>query len=194
MRHVYTAEDRIKIRWFPKGSLAVEHPTGLGVAYVSLLDSLKNTWQVVLYRGSAAKPEKNYSFRNREQAERHVSEWFDSLLAHKAMVTSRRAEANAPTTLKPGDIITNSWGYDQTNIDCYQVTRVTEHFVWLRGIAQETTETGFMSGETVPKPNCFLCGKDGEERKHKATGQTVCMKYGSGSKWDGRKLHCSWYA
>ena len=34
----------------------------------------------------------------------------------------------------------------------------------------------------------------GEITQHKAYGDHVCMKYGSGSKWDGKRNYVSWYA
>jgi hypothetical protein len=103
MRTTTNAENRIASRWYPKGSIALNQPDGLGVAFVSLLDAVKGSWQVVAYRGTAGKPEMNFSYRNREQAERKVSEWFDSLLAHKAQVVCYRAKVNEPTTLKSGE-------------------------------------------------------------------------------------------
>jgi|ERR1700723_36560 len=104
MRMNMTAENRIASRWYPKGSIVLNQPDGLGVAYVSLMDAVKGSWQLVAYRGTAGKPEMNFSYRNREQAERKVAEWFDSLLAHKAQVVCYRAKANEPATLKAGEI------------------------------------------------------------------------------------------
>ena len=103
MRINRTAENRIAYRWYPKGSMVLNQPDGLGVAYVSLMGAVKGSWQLVAYRGTAGKPELNFSYRNREQAERKVSEWFDSLLAHKAQVVCYKAKANEPATLKAGE-------------------------------------------------------------------------------------------
>lgn len=44
-------------------------------------------------------------------------------------------------TPKVGDILDSSWGYDQTNIDFYQVVKTTEHSVWLRSIGAEFDES-----------------------------------------------------
>ncbi len=107
-----------------------------------------------------------------------------------------------------GDIITNSWGYDQTNVDWYRVTRTSEFYVWLQPIAGHTKETGFMSGQSVPHVETndadpskwgYKDTKEPEER-HKATSygdpatSSVCFKFGSGSKWDGQARYESWYA
>ena len=34
--------------------------------------------------------------------------------------------------INPGDVFVESWGYDQTNIDCYVVTRTTPASVYLQ--------------------------------------------------------------
>lgn len=116
--------------------------------------------------------------------------------------TYRREQT--PHNLRPGDVVVNSWGYDQTNIDFYEVTRATSHFVWLRKLQQTTKETGFMCGPTAPIPSQY---DDTEpESKHKAymardydkpapaVAPCVNFKYGSGHKWSGRPENCSWYA
>jgi hypothetical protein len=66
-------------------------------------------------------------------------------------VNQLRENYDQPYTLKVGDIITNSWGYDQTNVDCYRIARTTAHFVWLKPIAAHVEENGFMSGPSVPR-------------------------------------------
>lgn len=208
MRELWGANkaQRLAYRWYPKGSMEIRHPDGLGVVYVSQFTRAHTNgsegWQLVAYRGTAGKPEFNYSYKTREFAEKKVEEWFTALLAHKVRVLEYRKDANKPHTLKVGDIITNSWGYDQTNVDWYRITRVSEHFVWLREIAAHVVEDGFMSGPSQPhidttNPDPSKWGFQdckGPEVKHKATGESVCMKYGSGSKWDGKPRYCSWYA
>jgi hypothetical protein len=173
--------------------MAINHPDGLGVAYVSQFDT-RGRWQVITYRGTAGKHGANALYSTREKAEIAIGEWFCDLTEHKIRTAGYREAANKPTTLVAGDVITNSWGYDQTNVDCYQVTRVTTNFVWLRPIASELVSDegcGPMSGRVIPCTGQF---KDQPEEKHKASGESVCFKYGSGSKWDGKSLYCSWYA
>ena len=52
-----------------------------------------------------------------------------------------------------GDVVTNSWGYDQTNVDFYRVVKTSAHFVWLQPIAgtlREDDGVGPMSGYSRP--------------------------------------------
>ncbi len=59
--------------------------------------------------------------------------------------------------IEVGSVLTYSWGYDQTNVDAFQVTRATTASVWIRPIALRQTEglTG-MSDSCAPVPNKFL--------------------------------------
>jgi len=54
-------------------------------------------------------------------------------------------------TLNVGTIMVSTWGYDQTNVDFYRVTRSTASSLWLEPVGQEVTEVGaFMSEYVVP--------------------------------------------
>jgi hypothetical protein len=68
---------------------------------------------------------------------------------------------NAPMP-KVGDLFYSSWGYDQTNIDFYQVTAVTGKSIWLTPIAGQAHYTQTMAGQTKPIPNRFT----GEAKRH----------------------------
>ena len=200
-----SAEYRLSQRWFPRGAMAVTHPEGLGVAYVAPWDN-SGRWQVVAYRGSSGKRDFNFTYKNRAAAEEKVKSWFESLGAHREMIQNRRADYGKPHNLKVGDVITNSWGYDQTNVDWYRVARTSTHYVWLKPIAANVQETGFMSGSSTPhvdtsNPDSSQWGfrdLDKPEEKHKATsgtyGDSVTFEFGSGSKWDGKEKYASWYA
>jgi hypothetical protein len=56
-----------------------------------------------------------------------------------------------PDGYQPGAIIYCSWGYDQTNINFYRIEKRSGAFVTLIPLRQrDRTETGFMSGTTMP--------------------------------------------
>jgi hypothetical protein len=95
--------------------------------------------------------------------------------------------------MKKGDILAYTWGYGQTNVDFYQVTRATAKSAWIRHIKQDTVETGFMCGHTSPRPGEFDDG--GEKRKDiksGAYGEYLSMDYGLAVPAKD-KHHCSWY-
>jgi hypothetical protein len=56
-------------------------------------------------------------------------------------------------------IFKNSWGYDQANVDYYQVTRVTPRGVYIRAIGSKSVvNSGFANGtadRVVPDKDSF---------------------------------------
>jgi hypothetical protein len=186
-------------RHIPQNSIPVEHGNGLGVAYVYRVGG--DRYAVIAYSGKRSKADFHYSFKTIERAHDQIEYWFNCLTARAQRVKDRRKVSYDPHTLKVGDIITNSWGYDQTNVDWYVITKATKNFVWLQPIAAQIEATGHMSGASQPFVN--VSGDDPSKwgikllnepvQKHKATGSTVCMECGVGSKWDGRTLYASWY-
>lgn len=118
------------------------------------------------FRGTAAKPEFYHSFKTDAQRAQYVKGWCESVRESQARKTAHRAEQAAwVNPLKVGDILHTSWGYDQTNVEFYAVTRVSGRRVWVREIAADYEGTGFMSGNTWPAmPIRFV----GDETMHTA--------------------------
>lgn len=72
--------------------------------------------------------------------------------------------------MKVGDILKCSWGYEQTNIDFYEVVKATKAMVTVRKIAGRSwSEEGYsaMSGFVVPCPGEFLEGWRAKEVRRK---------------------------
>ena len=69
-------------------------------------------------------------------------------------------------SLRVGDILYSSWGWEQTNIDFYQVIAIRGSAVDLRQLDQRTTEDGYMCGTTVPLPDVFK----GKTHTHRQQG------------------------
>ena len=62
-------------------------------------------------------------------------------------------------TVKVGDLFKCSWGYDQTNIDYYQVTKLLgQTMVEIRPIAQTGTQDGWLQGTCSPAKDKFIGG------------------------------------
>lgn len=110
---------------------------------------------------------------------------------HHTTQLLRRQAARQPHTLQVGDVVNTCWGYEQTNVEFFQVVAVSGAMVTLRQIAASTTETGFMSGTKVPHPGNFI----GEPiRRRASAGNRVKIDGCSGAPWDGKPQHVSWYA
>lgn len=93
-------------------------------------------------------------------------------------------------TVKVGDIFTYSWGYDQTNVDFYQVVRCTTKTVWVRRV-NSTCVGGHNSPseQVVPVRGSWHRYDKKTHRKRLGTGWrgTPCfsMDHGTASLWDG---------
>jgi hypothetical protein len=104
--------------------------------------------------------------------------------------------------LKVGDILTYSWGYDQTNVDAFEVVRESKASVWLRPIALEMGDaTGPFSDQVTPVKGNYLSEKVLLKRRSRYTRPTgvnapgeefVGMDHGVATLWRGRELHRSW--
>lgn len=105
--------------------------------------------------------------------------------------------------LKPFDILSSSWGYDQTNVDYYSVVRATDKTVWLQPIRGHmvSSEGGSMCGYSVPVPGAFK----GEQLKRKIkvyndrvlvriSGYEVASKLRQNVDGSYGKSYVSWYA
>ncbi|PNR90632.1 hypothetical protein LA05_02040 [Xanthomonas oryzae pv. oryzae] len=105
----------------------------------------------------------------------------------------RRAEAKRPHTLEVGAVLVSSYGYEQTNVDFYEVVAVQNRTVTLRELVQERQDTGHMSGTTTPVPGQYTTAEPIRRR----VGVSNTVKIDSSRRatpWDGRPQHVSSYA
>lgn len=92
----------------------------------------------------------------------------------------------------PGDIFVSSWGYEQTNIDYYQVTTVGRKLIWFAKIDKKVVgDAGFMSEHVMPVKDSF-CGEP--FRKAIKSGYISLSSYSGMDKWKGQKMTQSHYA
>ena len=75
--------------------------------------------------------------------------------AAKKETSSEKAAVNLAGFIV-GDILYSSWGYDQTNIDFYQVVKVTAKTITVKEINYKSDYDSSMSGYKVPVKNAFI--------------------------------------
>ncbi len=148
-----TKADRVARRklFIPDAASPDPRNSDAGAIFIYVPAMARAILAAVAFRGSAAKPEWHYHFKGPEDLKVATDRFFDSIAASAKRLADRRAEKSAwVNPLVPGDVLYTSWGYDQTNVDFYAVTRVSGKRTWVKEIAAETKETGFMSGRTKP--------------------------------------------
>lgn len=183
-------EQRISARYIPKGSAKVALKDGTAVVY---LYAAKDKLFAIGYQGTASKSSFHYAYRSEENRRNAVNQFFANVQAtSKRRSDAAKARNNEPCTLTVGTILHTSWGYDQTNVDFYVVTRIVgKRTVYVRPIAGDYESTGYLCGRTWPAmPIQFT----GEETKHIARGSYLTINGHSASPTDGRDLHTSSYA
>lgn len=151
-------------------------------------------WQALGFAGKAQKPSFNYTYLSIKSVEKAIKDFFDSRRATAEYKASRRAERSKPHTLQVGSILSSSWGYDQTNVDFYQVVGLTgKQTVLLRKIAQNATEDSYMSGYTVPSPGQFV-GNEVLRKRVSADNAVRITNYSYAYPWRGGPMRWSSYA
>lgn len=148
-----------------------------------------------MFHGKGRKPAAHYCYRNADRRAEAVAEFFANVHHWEAAVVTRRAaRKSAPLGVEVGDVLLSSWGYEQTNIDYYEVTAIIgSRMVEIRPIGQETVETGYMQGKCVPVPGLYI----GEPmRKAAKDGAVKIASYASAYKVEptiiaGAKVYAS---
>lgn len=144
------------------------------------------------WTGKADKPLWHYTFRDPSQLDRTIAETKQNYEAVQSVKKKKQDDRkNFTHELQVGDILYSSWGYEQTNIDWFQVTKVVGKQVVIREIAGKTVKEEQGSDFVVPIANHFV----GPEMKKTpsggdyGSGKFVSVRlntYSSASKWDGK--------
>jgi len=111
------------------------------------------------FAGKAVKPTWHYRFKDITRRNANIEQTLASLIARQENKLKRKEEKKAACAshdVKAGDVFKCSWGYDQTNVDFYQVVSVSGQMATIQAIAQDSEETAFMQGECVPKLDQFI--------------------------------------
>lgn len=113
----------------------------------------------ICFVGRAINPTWHYRFKDGQQRINEVTRTFKNVAEraeYKAARKAKAAEASANHGVKVGDVFRSSWGYDQTNIDYYQVLSVNNKTATFCKIAQLSENDGFLQGNCVPATNQFI--------------------------------------
>jgi len=69
--------------------------------------------------------------------------------------------------VKVGDIFYTSWGYEQTNIDFFEVVAVTAKMATIKPIKQKRKETHYMQGNCEPDKGNFITDSSFYKKEYK---------------------------
>lgn len=110
------------------------------------------------FKGKAIKASFHYRFKTVEATKAHVEKFVSGVEKAAAEKAAYKAERKAKVrALTVGDVLVSSWGWEQTNIDYYQVIElVGKASVQLQQIAKQVTHERGDCGQCVPLLNNFI--------------------------------------
>lgn len=149
-----------------------------------------------IWEGSKrAKHSEYFSCKQRSTMEKAVAAAFDRQASKEARAaatsTANKASRQEPASKfwASGDVVYTSWGYDQTNVDFYQIIEVKNRSVIVQELKQNCSDDGGPSGgKTQPRRNEF-CSDPMICILRPDHGFKVDKHYAS--KWDGRPKYTS---
>ena len=166
-----------RCRYVPEGYIMMAQDEALGIEVFG--NPERNV--AMGYSGRRNRPDFNYRFGNAERMNAYIAEYVAGIVAQRDRVAQRRAErvaANRNAQVNVGDIFQAMWGYDQTNMDYFQVVAVSGQMMEVREIGCLSEGNGLPDqGVCVPAPNNFV----GNARRVRiqASGESVYFRFAS---------------
>lgn len=154
--------------FIPKGSTKIADKASDAVAYVYTTRGDRPA--AAVFFGKQAKPVFHYSYRSEAERERCIRKTFADRQAtgtyRQEYRDKSKAEAEAMRAkVQVGDIFRTSWGYDQTNVEFFEVTEVRGAYATLREIACASHSAGMGSDRVVAQSGSYLAPRyDGDDR------------------------------
>jgi hypothetical protein len=184
------------IRHIPDNATLIEFPAAKLTAYEY---TFKNLAALLVYHGRKSKPVCHATFQGGEAArERFLAGTVRQYEERERAANERRT---ATHTFKLGDVLYSTWGYEQTNVDFYQVVAVPSgRSVVLRKLCADVKAdgTGAMSGRATPRWGEFEPGSQSFTRRatgpDSVSGGEAKSYMGDLQRWDGKPRPVTSYA
>lgn len=190
-------------RHIPQGSAELVFNDVNAVVYTR---ELAGAYYAMGYSGKRGKNDFHYKFKTTDAMQTYIGQYIDKLKevqTYKETVKQEKKiqRANFKHNLKVGDILYTSWGYEQTNIDFYQVTEIVgKNSIKLRQI--DSKDVGNNQGHSM-SATCVAV-KDSFKPNEKEILKRVSPSYRnepyvnlssfeSAYVWDGQPKNYSWY-
>lgn len=180
-----------KERYIPEGYKQFnpeigDYPKDLFACYCDL-----NRLLAIFYVGKQSHSLWHIRFQDLESMKKKITTQISSLMSWEDKKKERKEERkNELTKVQVGDLYYDSWGYEQTNIDFYQITGIKGKTFEITPIAKKycnEAPSGGMSDNVLPIRDKFI-GKPVLKR-------SLSMQFGMLVKTNETTKHfCSWYA
>lgn len=177
-------------RYIPKDYIEYRpnlgYPKDMFACYVSRSDEKPSA---IFYKGKGGKPVFHNRFYSLESMKEKINKTISNLMSYEDRKEERKTQRLQESQLKVGDILYTSWGYDQTNVDFYQVTEVIgKRSVEVRPISQKLdSNDGASCDYVLPVKDSFT----GVAKKHlvKYGNRIKIADYADATLFDGQSKY-----
>lgn len=164
-------------------------PKGTDLDIRSYVDPIGKFLVGIVWQGKSQKPLWKYRFNSQNQLDNRIQQTISSRknsLEEKA--NRRRKRVEYQHSLKVGTILYSSWGYNQTNVDFYEVVElVGDKSVKIRKIDKTGRSNGVGQNLVKPIPGKFISSAI---LKRVGFNNSINLSsYAGASVWDGQPKH-----
>lgn len=144
----------------------------------------------------------NFVFKTFDEAEKYFNRKIESYTTNintRIEKKKKDAEVNASDFYRVDDIICNSWGFEQTNVNFYRVVRVLNRSIEIVEIGGKVVEGSVydhgMACEVIPNSDKIIDGGDKYLLRVYDNGRLSNPEsFYYMHKWSGKPEYKSWYA
>lgn len=110
------------------------------------------------YASKRVKNTQRIRFKSEERRKKYIAKWIaDEQRYNKRVAEDRAKQKQVGRGVEVGDILSAVWGYDQTNYNYYEVTKlIGKTMVEVREVAQMRIETEWMQGKCAPAVGQYI--------------------------------------
>jgi len=146
---------------------------------------------LLMFKGKARKPWIHQTFRTDDSRQGVIEYNIDNLAASERAKKALRDEKKAwKHGVQVGQFFYASWGYDQTNVDFYQVVEVKGKTVQVRKVQKQVESCSRGSEMVAPQTDAFI-GDVMKKRPQMGykNQPSLAMGHHHAYLWDGRARH-----
>lgn len=179
--------------YIPKGSEHIKHEDLRADLYLYQGGLDDKSPCAMSFINKQQKPLWSYYFRDAEHRQQYINDWLQKRRIELEASAKRKAErkqankerkAKAKATYDVGTILYTMWGYDQTNVDYYVITKIKGVDYTLQKVSKWSEFTSCDAQVKVSPNVCNLIG-DPFVRRLNNYGDFNIYSFASTSIWDG---------
>tara|TARA_Y100000589_G_scaffold328657_1_gene373263 strand:+ start:197 stop:826 length:630 start_codon:yes stop_codon:yes gene_type:complete len=145
----------------------------------------------VAWSGKRSKYDWYYRFQDKKQMDKYISDYFCKLEDIARLKIERKEQKKKEKqeffdSIQVGDIFVDSWGYDQTNVDFYKVTKKLKASIKVVKIGNETVADYTSALLVIPRESIHTSE---EITKVSQDGYIRTSSFSYAWPWNGKPMH-----